>query len=115
LIEITNRDPQRGLGHEKPLTQIVVDSIVEAYLEKNELTLEHIPRAGERIFLRDGINLSTGGTAIDVTDIVHKSVADMCVRAARVIGMDVFGGEAGRIAAHGIRETQGWRDDRHLL
>src|SRR5436853_3069311 len=91
LIEITNRDPQRGEGHEKPLTQIVVDSIVEAYLEKNDLSLEHIPHAGERVTLRDGINLSTGGTAIDVTDIVHKSVADMCVRAARVIGMDVCG------------------------
>jgi cyanophycin synthetase len=91
LIEITNQDPQRGLGHEKPLTKIVVDSIVEAYLEKNHLTLEHIPHAGERVTLRDGINLSTGGTAIDVTDIVDKSVADMCVRAARVIGMDICG------------------------
>ncbi|MDQ3817735.1 MAG: cyanophycin synthetase [Acidobacteriota bacterium] len=91
LIEITNRDPRRGEGHEKPLTQIVVDSIVEAYLEKCGLTLEHIPRAGETVYLRDGINLSTGGTAVDVTDIVHESVASMCVRAARVIGMDVCG------------------------
>src|SRR5947209_13505349 len=91
LIEITNRDPRRGKGHEKPLTQIVVDSIVEAYLEKCGLTLEHIPHAGETIPLRDGINLSTGGTAIDVTDQVHKSVEAMCVRAARVIGMDVCG------------------------
>jgi cyanophycin synthetase len=91
LIEITNRDPARGEGHEKPLTQIVVDEIVQSYLVKNGLTLEHIPHASEVVYLRDGINLSTGGTAVDVTDIVHPSVAQMCVRAARVIGMDVCG------------------------
>jgi cyanophycin synthetase len=91
LIEITNRDPARGEGHEKPLTQITVDDIVQAHLLKSGLTLEHIPRAGEVIYLRDGINLSTGGTAKDVTDVVHRSVAEMCVRAARVIGMDVCG------------------------
>jgi cyanophycin synthetase len=91
LIEITNLDPSRGEGHEKPLTQIAVDEIVQAYLVKSGLTLEHIPHAGEVIYLRDGINLSTGGTAKDVTDIVHKSMTEMCVRAARVIGMDVCG------------------------
>jgi cyanophycin synthetase len=91
LIEITNLDPARGEGHEKPLTQIVVDEIVRAHLEKSGLALEHIPHAGEVVYLRDGINLSTGGTALDVTDLVHQSVAGMCVRAARVIGMDVCG------------------------
>jgi cyanophycin synthetase len=91
LIEITNRDPLRGEGHEKPLTQIIIDDIVQAYLLKSGLTLEHIPPAGQMVYLRDGINLSTGGTAKDVTDIVHRSVAEMCVRAARVIGMDVCG------------------------
>lgn len=91
LIEIANRDPRRGEGHDKPLTRIEVDPIVEAHLEKCGLSLEHIPRAGEVITLRDGINLSTGGTARDVTDIVHPSVARMCERAARIIGMDVCG------------------------
>jgi cyanophycin synthetase len=91
LIEMTNLDPARGEGHEKPLTRIVVDEIVQAYLLKSGLTLEHIPHAGEVVYLREGINLSTGGTAKDVTDIVHTSVAEMCVRAARVIGMDVCG------------------------
>jgi cyanophycin synthetase len=91
LTELTNQDPARGEGHEKPLTQIVVDDIVRAYLDKSGLALEHIPHAGEIVHLRDGINLSTGGTAKDVTDIVHRSVAEMCVRAARVIGMDVCG------------------------
>jgi cyanophycin synthetase len=91
LIEMTNADPLRGEGHEKPLTRIVVDDIVQAYLIKSGRALENIPHAGETVYLRDGINLSTGGTAVDVTDIVHPSIAQMCVRAARVIGMDVCG------------------------
>jgi cyanophycin synthetase len=91
LIEIANLDPLRGEGHEKPLTKIQIDSILLAYLEKTGLSVTHIPHAGEMVILRDGINLSTGGTARDVTDIVHPSVARMCERAARIIGMDVCG------------------------
>lgn len=91
LIAITNRDPQRGEGHDAALTRIEVDAAVKAYLDRIGLSLEHIPQAGEPIILRDAVNLSTGGTARDVTDIVHESVARMCERAARVIGMDVCG------------------------
>ncbi|HEX8745976.1 MAG TPA: cyanophycin synthetase [Pyrinomonadaceae bacterium] len=91
LIELANQDPLRGEGHEKPLTRIEVDSILLAHLEKTGLSLTHIPHAGEMVVLREGINLSTGGTARDVTDIVHESVARMCERAARIIGMDVCG------------------------
>lgn len=91
LIEIANRDPLRGEGHEKPLTRIEIDSILLAHLEKTGLSLAHIPHAGEMVILREGINLSTGGTARDVTDMVHESVRRMCERAARVIGMDVCG------------------------
>ncbi|HEY0079684.1 MAG TPA: cyanophycin synthetase [Pyrinomonadaceae bacterium] len=91
LIELTNRDPLRGEGHEKPLTQIVIDPIVLAHLQKNGMGLDHIPRAGETVFLRDGINLSTGGTASDVTRLVHPSVAQMCIRAARVVGLNICG------------------------
>jgi cyanophycin synthetase len=91
LIEIANRDPLRGEGHEKPLTRIEIDSILLAHLEKTGLSLAHIPHWGEMVILREGINLSTGGTARDVTDIAHASVVRMCERAARIIGMDVCG------------------------
>ena len=91
LIGIANRDPMRGLGHEKPLTQIRIDEIMTAYLRKAGLSLNNIPPAGETVFLRESINLSTGGTAKDVTDIVHPEVAEMCERAARVVGMDICG------------------------
>jgi cyanophycin synthetase len=91
LIETANQNPLRGEGHEKPLTRIEVDSILLAHLEKNGLGLDHIPHAGEMVVLREGINLSTGGTARDVTDLVHADVVRLCERAARIIGMDICG------------------------
>ena len=91
LIEIANRDPLRGEGHEKPLTKIVVDAVVLAHLRKNGLTVGHVPAEGETVVLRDGINLSTGGVARDVTDEVHESVRHMCERAARAVGLDICG------------------------
>ena len=91
LIDLANLDPLRGEGHEKPLTQIVVDEIMLAYLAKTGRGLDDVPEAGEVVYLRESINLSTGGTAKDVTDVVHPSVRDMCERAARVVGMDICG------------------------
>jgi cyanophycin synthetase len=91
LIEVANLDPLRGEGHEKPLTKIVVDEIVLAHLRKQGRTLKDVPGAGEVVTLRDGINLSTGGVARDVTDEVHPTVRDLCVRAARAVGLDICG------------------------
>ncbi|HEV2707392.1 MAG TPA: cyanophycin synthetase, partial [Pyrinomonadaceae bacterium] len=91
LVEQANLDPLRGEGHEKPLTQIVIDEIMHAYLAKAGRRLDDVPAAGETVFLRESINLSTGGVARDVTDEVHESIREMCERAARVVGMDVCG------------------------
>jgi cyanophycin synthetase len=91
LIEVENRNPLRGEGHEKPLTQIKVDEIMTAYLCKAGLSLDVVPPEGETVTLRESINLSTGGTAKDVTDDVHEEVREMCERAARVVGMDICG------------------------
>ncbi|HEY0174219.1 MAG TPA: cyanophycin synthetase [Pyrinomonadaceae bacterium] len=91
LVDLANLDPMRGEGHEKPLTQIVVDEIMLAYLAKTGRGLDDVPEAGEVVYLRESINLSTGGTAKDVTDVVHPSIKDMCERAARVVGMDICG------------------------
>jgi cyanophycin synthetase len=85
LIEIANQDPMRGEGHEKPLTQIKVDAVMTAYLCKAGLSLDDVPLAGETILLLESINLSTGGTAKDVTDIVHEEVVEMCERDGRGI------------------------------
>lgn len=91
LVEQVNRDPRRGEDHEKPLTKIVIDDIVYQVLARQGYSLESIPAAGELVWLRENANLSTGGTAIDVTDRVHPQVAATAVRAVRLIGLDVAG------------------------
>lgn len=91
LIDLVNQDPRRGYGHEKVLTQITVDRITEKELQKRGYTLETVPKAGEWIQLKDTANLSTGGTATDVTDIVHPYNVFMAERIARIIGLDICG------------------------
>lgn len=92
LIEKENREnPLRGEDHEKPLTKIVVDKVVQAYLRKQSKSLEYIPKKGEKVLLRENDNLSTGGIAIDVTDEVHPENAKIAIMAAKVIGLDIAG------------------------
>ncbi len=91
LVEITNQDPRRGVGHEKVLTRLEFDLQAEKMLAKANLTRLSVPAAGEVVFLRATGNLSTGGTSIDVTDLVHPDNVEMAVRAARAIGLDVAG------------------------
>lgn len=91
LVEQVNRDPQRGDGHEKPLTKIKIDSVALITLSRQGLTPASVPAAGRTVYIRENANLSTGGTAVDVTDIVHPETARMAERAARLIGLDIAG------------------------
>ena len=91
LVEEVNRDPRRGIGHEKVLTRLVFDQQADTLLEALGYTRETVPAAGERVFLRLTGNLSTGGTATDLTDVVHPDNAGMAVRAVKAIGLDVGG------------------------
>ncbi len=92
LIENENiNNPQRGEGHEKPLTKITVDKVVEAYLKKQNISLDYVPAYGEIIYLRENDNLSTGGIAIDVTEKVHSENVKSAVLAAKAIGLDIAG------------------------
>jgi cyanophycin synthetase len=91
LIAIVNSDPRRGIGHEKVLTQIEIDSQALGLLEKKGYTPKSVPPRGEDVYLRLTANLSTGGTATDFTDIVHPDNAEMAVRAIKAIGLDVGG------------------------
>lgn len=90
-IEATNRDPRRGDGHDRALTRIEVDENVERTLARSGFSLRTVPAAGVRVRLRETANLSTGGTAVDVTDEVHPEVAAVAERAARAVGLDVAG------------------------
>lgn len=91
LIEIVNQDPRRGIGHEKVLTRIELDAQAGLMLDRAGLTAGSVPQAGQVVFLRSTANLSTGGTATDVTDVIHPDNRDMAVRAVRAIGLDVGG------------------------
>jgi cyanophycin synthetase len=91
LVEAVNRHPARGEDHERPLTKIAVDAAMAEFMRRRRLTLGDTPEHGEVVYLRECANLSTGGTARDVTDLIHPQVAATCERAARIIGLDICG------------------------
>lgn len=91
LIEMINQHPTRGDQHDKPLTRIVVDEVLLEYLRAHDWSLHSKPAQGVTVYLRACANLSTGGTARDVTAQVHPEIALMCERAARLVGLDVCG------------------------
>ena len=91
LVEQVNRDPRRGEGHATTLTKIRFDDIALATLERQGYNAESAPAKGARVILRNNANLSTGGTATDVTDDVHPELAARAVAAAQTIGLDICG------------------------
>lgn len=91
LVEAVNQDPRRGVGHEKVLTRLELDAQAALMMERAGYTAESVPADDEVVYLRSTANLSTGGTATDVTDIIHPDNRDMAVRAVRAIGLDVGG------------------------
>ena len=91
LVDLVNADPRRGYGHEKVLTQITLNDLTMSILEEQGLTLDSVIEEGKVLKLKDTANLSTGGTAEDVTDIVHPYNKFMAERIARIIGLDICG------------------------
>jgi cyanophycin synthetase len=91
LAEIVNQDPRRGVGHEKVLTRLEIDEQALKMLGRAGLTPDCVPDPGQPVYLRSTANLSTGGTATDVTDVIHPDNREMAERAVRAIGLDVGG------------------------
>ncbi len=91
LIDKVNEDPRRGIGHEKVLTRLELDNQAKRLLEDAGLDENSVLDKDQSFFLRSTANLSTGGTAIDVTDIVHPDNRDMAIRAIKAIGLDIGG------------------------
>jgi cyanophycin synthetase len=91
LVEIVNQDPRRGVGHEKVLTRLEIDAQALKMLDGAGLAVDSVPAAGQVIYLRSTANLSTGGTATDVTDVIHPENREMAERAVRAVGLDVGG------------------------
>ncbi len=91
LVNIVNSDPRRSDGHATSLTKIRFDEIALARLAEQGFDAETIPPRGVRVVLRNNANLSTGGTATDVTDDVHPELAACAVSAAQTVGLDICG------------------------
>jgi cyanophycin synthetase len=91
LIEATNADPRRGIGHEKVLTRISVDEESVAYAAEQGFNLADVPPAEMRVFLKRTGNMSTGGISIDRTEEIHPENAEIAELAARVVGLDIAG------------------------
>ncbi len=91
LVEQVNSDPRRGSGHATSLTNIRFDDIALARLALQGYQADSVPPIGQRVILRNNANLSTGGSATDVTDDVHPEVAARAVAAAQMVGLDICG------------------------
>jgi cyanophycin synthetase len=91
LVDQVNADPLRGDGHATALTKIRFDEIALATLATQGLSDQAIPEKGKRVLLRNNANLSTGGSATDVTDEVHPELAARMVTAAQMVGLDIAG------------------------
>lgn len=91
LVAIVNKDPRRGVGHEKVLTRLELDEQAERLLKRLGYDHSTVPEKGETIYLRSTANLSTGGTAIDVTDTIHPDNREMAERSIKAIGLDIGG------------------------
>ncbi|MHB8125031.1 MAG: cyanophycin synthetase [Desulfitobacteriaceae bacterium] len=91
LVEQVNLHPQRGQGHQKALTKIKIDPVVVLALAQRNLSIYTVPLAGEIVYLRESANLSTGGVAEDVTDLVHPDNANLAIYAAQIVGLDIAG------------------------
>jgi cyanophycin synthetase len=91
LIDKVNEDPRRGIGHEKVLTSIKADQHTLDILKSRELTLESVLPAGETLYLKSTANISTGGTATDVTDLMDPYNVLLAERVAGIVGLDICG------------------------
>ncbi len=91
LVETTNADPRRGIGHEKVLTRINIDADAVGYAREQGFEMDAVPPKGTRVFLKRTGNMSTGGISIDRTEEIHPENAETAELAARVVGLDIAG------------------------
>jgi cyanophycin synthetase len=91
LVETENKNPLRSDGHATPLSFLPLDGLALEVLASQGFMPESIPAAGQRVLIRRNANLSSGGTATDVTDFIHPEIAARAVDAAKAVGLDICG------------------------
>ncbi|MDD3481177.1 MAG: hypothetical protein PHW75_03075 [Patescibacteria group bacterium] len=92
LIIKKNKDPRRGVAHEKSLVKIKIDESVRQFLATTGLNLDSVPKKGETVFLRSNSNLSTGGDSVDVTDSIHPNYYKLAPKIIKAIPGLLYGG-----------------------
>jgi cyanophycin synthetase len=108
LVELTNADPRRGVGHEKVLTRIRVDDAAVELVRDQGFELADVPPEGTMVKLTLTGNMSTGGISIDRTDEAHPDNVEIAEEAARVVDLDVAGIDfIAPDLAEPVRETGG--------
>src|SRR5207249_54969 len=107
LVDEVNTDPRRSDDHATALTKIKLDAIALAVLSEQGYTPDSVPPHNERVLIRRNANLSTGGTAADVTDRVHPEVAERAIEAAKVVGLDIAGVDVVAVDIGRPLESQG--------
>ncbi|TBX11029.1 bifunctional glutamate--cysteine ligase GshA/glutathione synthetase GshB [Clostridium perfringens] len=85
LVSEKNKDPLRGKGYKTPLEKIKLGEIEEMFLKNQGLRFKYIPKNGEKIYLRENSNISTGGDSIDFTDKIHPSYKEVALKSAKAV------------------------------
>jgi cyanophycin synthetase len=91
LIDRANSDPRRGREFMRLMNRIEIDEAVKELVAEQGLSLYEVPEAGRRLRLRRTANISTGGSAEDVSEVIHPDNARMAERAALRMGLRVAG------------------------
>jgi len=91
LIKNFNQNPLVGKRYEKPMCRIRINGEVKRNLKKQGKKLTYIPEKGERLFLRQNANISTGGIGKDVTNEVNDELKKTAIKSAGAIGMAITG------------------------
>lgn len=93
LVKIKNENPLRGMNYVTPLEKIKLGNIEQEFLAMQSLTIDSVLKAGERIYLRENSNISTGGDSIDCTDLIHPSYIEIAEESARALGVSITGAD----------------------
>lgn len=101
LIETENAREIRADTARSPLAKIYIDDDLIDYLQRQNLSLDSIPKRDEEIVLRRVANISAGGVSINVTNDIHPTNIQMVENIAKflnvtVLGIDVLAKDIGR-------------------
>jgi cyanophycin synthetase len=86
IRELAESETERRMNpRTTSLCPIVLDRHAESFLSRFGLSLNSVPAAGTKVYLRRNSNVAQGGMCEDYSDRAHPSVVDVALRALRVI------------------------------